>query len=84
MRREDLIAFAQRDRPAIEESKAAYWLDRKRRLGRGEAFRVAEDLRRFAAAVRPGWPDAEARAEDFATHVAVGESLRRVDLDRPR
>jgi len=54
MRREDLIAFAQRDWPAIEESKAAYWLERERRLGRGEVFRAAEDLRRFAAAVRPG------------------------------
>jgi len=54
MRREDLVAFAQRDWPAIEESKADYWLDCKRRLGRGEAFLVAEDLRRFAAAVRPG------------------------------
>ena len=78
MRRQDLIDFAERDWSAIAELKADHWPERKRRCGREEAFRAADDLRRYVAAVRPDWPDEAARAADIASHVAVGQSLRRV------
>ena len=84
MRRQDLISYAQRDWSAIAESKAARWLERKRRFGREEAFRAADDLRQYVAIVRPGWPDEAERAADLASHAAVGESLRRVRDIRPR
>ena len=80
MRRQDLIDFAHRDWPAIAELKAAHWLERKRRFGRDEAFRVADNLRRHVAAARPDWPDEAERVADVASHVAVGESLRRVRI----
>jgi hypothetical protein len=78
MRRQDLIAFAARDWPAIAESKARHWLERKRRLGTAEAFRVAAELRRFVMVTRPEWPGSDERAADLERHAAVAESLRRV------
>ena len=84
MRRQDLIDFAQRDWSAIAEMKAAHWLERKQRFGLDETFRSAGDLRRHVATVRPDWPDEAERRADLASHVAVGESLRRVRSIRPR
>lgn len=78
MGRQQLIDFAHRDWSAIAELKAAHWLERKRRFGREEAFRVAHDLRRHVAVARPDWQDEAERMADLASHVAVGESLRRV------
>ena len=84
MRQADLIDFAQRDWSAIAEIKADHWLERKQRFGREEAFRVADDLRQYVASVRPDWPDEAERTADLASHVAVGENLRRVRDIRPR
>src|SRR5688500_12215901 len=51
--RPDLVNFALRDRAAVAELKAAHWLERKQRFGHEEAYRVADDLRRYAATVSP-------------------------------
>jgi transcriptional regulator with XRE-family HTH domain len=83
MRGQDLIDFAQRDWSAVAELKAEHWLERKRRLGTAESFRIADDLRRHVASVRPDWPDEAERSADIASHVALGESLRRVRNIRP-
>jgi hypothetical protein len=84
VRRQDLIDFAQRDWAAVAELKADHWLERKRRFGRDEAFRVAAELRRAVAMTRPEWPDEAERAADIASHAAVAESFRRVRDVRPR
>ena len=84
MRNEDLVSFAQRDWAALAEMKSARWLERKRLLGAAEAFRVADDLRRYVAIARPDWPNEAERAADLASHVAVTKNLRRVRVIRPR
>jgi transcriptional regulator with XRE-family HTH domain len=84
IRRQDLVDFAQRDWSAIAEVKSDRWLERKRRLGGAEAFRIADDLRRHVALTRPDWPDSAERSEDIASHVSVGDRLRRVRDIRPR
>lgn len=84
IRQQDLIDFAQRDWSAIADVKADHWLERKRRFGGAESFRVADDLREYVAMVRPDWPDEAERSADIASHVAVGESLRRVRDIRSR
>jgi hypothetical protein len=84
MRDQDLISFARRDWSAMAKLKSAFWLERKRRLGGAEAFRVADDLRRCVACARPDWPDETERAADLASHVKVAESLRRVRDVSPR
>lgn len=84
LRRQDLIDFAQRDWSALAESKAAYWPERGRRAGQDAAFQAADEMRRYVALVRPDWPDADARAADLASHVELGESLRRVHDVRTR
>jgi len=84
VRRQDLIDFAERDWSAIAEVKADHWLERKRRLGSAETFRIADELRRYVAITRPDWPDDAERSADIASHVAVGERLRRVSDIGPR
>ena len=84
MREEDLIAYANRDWAAIEESKRRRWAEQKSRMTAAEALRVGDALRRHAAIVRPEWPTAADRREDLAVHIRVSESLRRVDLSRRR
>lgn len=55
--------------------RTAYWVERLRRLGPAESFRVAAELRRHVRTVRPDWPDRAEREADLATHVAVHEAL---------
>jgi hypothetical protein len=76
VRREDIIAFATRDWDAIAEHKRRYWTDQA--LTADEKLRIADELRRYAYELHPDWPTAEQREEDLATHVRVGEALRRV------
>lgn len=76
--RQDLIAFAQRDWPAIADLKTAAWIKRRQQLGPTDSSRTSDDLRRHVRATRPDWPTDAARAADLASHVALGESLRRV------
>jgi hypothetical protein len=78
MNKQDLIAFAERSRVDLSEIDAVYWRERKRRLGVGEAFRVAEMLRQHVLEVQPGWPSDAERAADLETHLRLSEQLRNV------
>ena len=76
MNRAALEAYAARDR----ESVAALKRDahaRRHRAPRGTAgLRTAQALREYVRKVRPDWPTARDRNEDFAQHVAL---KRRID-----
>lgn len=76
MRKEDIIAFAQRDWEAIAERKRRYWAENA--MTADERLHIADELRRHARELHPDWPTPEQREEDLATHVRVGEALRRV------
>ena len=83
MRREDVLAYLNRDRTLVEESRAAHWASVKRRHGAVEGLRIAEALRLAAVALRPEWPTPADRALDLAVHERVSEALRRVPARRP-
>ena len=70
------------DHAAADRVRTAYWVERLRRLGPAEGFRVADALRRRVRTVRPDWPDRAEREADLAAHTAVHEALRRAG--RPR
>jgi hypothetical protein len=61
--------FMSRDWRKARENKDAYWRDRIARLGPGEAFRIADELRKQAILVDPGWRGA-ARRGSRRTHRA--------------
>lgn len=79
VRNEDIIAFARRDWDAIAEHKRRYWAGNA--MTADERLCIADELRRYALESHPDWTR-EQREEDLATHVRVGEALRRVR--RPR
>ncbi len=66
------------DHAAADRVRTAYWVERLRRLGPAESFRVADDLRRHVKTLRPHWPSREERDADLAAHVALQEALGRV------
>lgn len=84
MRREDLIEYARRDRSVLERLKSRHWAERKGLLGPAEGLRAAAALRRHILALRPDWPSEQERRADLATHIRVGEMLRRVAAPGPR
>jgi hypothetical protein len=63
------------DHDAADRVRTAYWVERLRRLGPAESFRVADGLWRHVRALRPDWPDRAEREADLAAHVAVHEAL---------
>jgi hypothetical protein len=77
MRAEDVRAFVQRDWSALADAKADAWLEQRRLRGVEGAFEIADELRERVLAIRPGWPSADERADDLATHLRVAEALRR-------
>jgi hypothetical protein len=76
--------YMSRDWAAIRDSKDRYWAERISRYGPGEAFRIAEELRRQALLRDPTWPTPELRQADLDTHVRLVELLRRADSARRR
>lgn len=70
--------YVARDWGAAREAKEAYWAERIARLGPGEAFRIAEELRRQALSQHPHWPSPEDRRLDLGAHEHLAELLRRV------
>ncbi|MCC6846921.1 MAG: hypothetical protein IT294_00370 [Deltaproteobacteria bacterium] len=78
VRPEDIRAFAQRDWRAIADAKRDAWLELRRCHGPATALALADELRRQACLLHPGWPSAQDRAEDLAVHVRVAEALQRV------
>jgi hypothetical protein len=67
--------LARVDWEAADRVRTAYWVERLRRLGPAESFRVAAELWRHVRAVRPDWPDRAEREDDLAAHAMVREAL---------
>lgn len=82
MRREDVLAYMNRDWEAIAEAKASYWA--KGSLSARSRLRIADRMRAWARRFHPGWPEEEERAADLATHQRVSAALRRVAASRRR
>jgi hypothetical protein len=78
MQRAELLAFVRRDRAAVEALRAAHWRERHRVAGPLAALELADQLRRYAISVHPGWPDQAERDDDLTAHRRVAEALRRV------
>ena len=77
-------AFVGRDWRAVRQRKDAYWSERIARLGAPEAFRIADELRRYALLQDPAWPDAELRQLDLQAHVRLAARFRRAGPLRRR
>lgn len=60
---------------ALDDADVAWWQSRTP----AERVAAAELVRESTRAIRPDWPTAEAFEADLATHVRVGELLRRAD-----
>jgi hypothetical protein len=74
--------FVARDWDEARRNKDLYWRDRIARLGPGEAFRIAEELRRQMVRRVPAWPTAELRQKDLQAHARLARLLRRADSAR--
>ncbi|HSL82437.1 MAG TPA: hypothetical protein VLF66_06640 [Thermoanaerobaculia bacterium] len=78
MTREDLIAFVNRDRAAVNDLDSEYLRERKRAMGASEALRIGDQLRLHVTSLRPDWPREEDRAEDREAHRRLSTRLRSV------
>jgi hypothetical protein len=76
--------FVARDWQAARAGKDAYWAERIARLGPGEGFRIAEELRRQMLQSEPNWPDAAARRADILSHARVAALMNRACPPRRR
>lgn len=76
-------AFMARDWGRVRDAKDVYWAERIRRLGPGEGFRVAAELRRQARLQVPDWPDDASRQEDLRAHARLSALFARADTARP-
>jgi hypothetical protein len=77
MDRTALRAFAGRDRDSVAALKREHHA-RRHRASRGAAgLQAAQALREHARKVRPDWPTARDRREDFAHHVALKRKIDR-------
>jgi hypothetical protein len=84
MRKEDILAFVQRDWTAIAEQKRQWRAEQAKRMTAAEALAIGDELRRYALGLHPDWPTEQQRREDFAMHVRISESLSRVHAFRSR
>ena len=84
MRKEDLIAYANRDWAGNERSKWQFRAKQAREMTATEKLAIGDALRHHAYSLHPHWPTAEHRAEDLAVHIRVSECLRSVDPKRGR
>ena len=84
VRKEDLIAYANRDWAGNERRKRELMAQQAREMTAGRKLAMGDSLRRYAYSFHPDWPTAEHRAEDLAVHIRVSECLRSVDLRRDR
>lgn len=83
MTRDDALQFVRRDGSAVAAAKTRFWHDLKLRRSAAEVLGLADQLRREAQGLRPGWPTPLDRLEDVAVHQRVAEALRAVTR-RPR
>ncbi|MFH1175778.1 MAG: hypothetical protein V1750_00105 [Acidobacteriota bacterium] len=84
MQRADLLAFAQRDRFAVEALRTAHWCDWHRIAGPLAALVLADQLRLHAISLHPAWPSEHDRDEDLAAHQRLLEMFRRVRTSAAR
>jgi hypothetical protein len=75
---DSIRAFLGLDWAARASTKEDAWRSFKREHGPAGSLRIADDLYRQAKVARPGWPTAQDREEDLATHLRVEEIIRRV------
>lgn len=78
MRKEDILAYVNRDWAAIERMKLRHWATHP--MTPTEALTACGDLREYALLLHPDWPTDKDRREDLANHIRVSESLGRVKL----
>ena len=76
--------YVSRDWDRLRRAKDDYWGERIQRLGPMEAFRIAEELRRQALLLNPGWPNTDDRRQDFEAHARLAELLKRASPTRRR
>ena len=76
MDRDAIRAFVARDRERVEALKRDHHAMRYRASRGTSGLAAAKMLREYARKVRPDWPTARDRDEDFAHHVAM---KRRID-----
>ena len=77
MKRDDLIAFVNRDWDAIARGRLRYWADRYRRDGSAPARRASTMLLQHASRLGSRLLDSDLRAADLAHHLRVREQLDR-------
>jgi len=78
VRKEDVVAFVQRDWEAVATLKRRRWAEQKSRMTPAEALSVGDELRHHVSALRNDWPTEEDRRKDLACHIRLLEMLRRV------
>jgi hypothetical protein len=76
--------YMSRDWDRVRRAKDEYWGERIQRLGPLEGFRIADELRRQALLLNPGWPTPEDRRLDFEAHARLAELLHRASPTRRR
>ena len=74
---ESLRAFAERPWEEIERLKRHHWATSD--MNPAELLGVAEELRQYAVAVRPEWPDRRERSSDLDAHVRLAQLLSHTD-----
>jgi hypothetical protein len=72
----DIREYARRDWAFAEHAKEAHWVEQRAEMSLEEALGLADGLRQFARLVRPDWPTAADREEDFAGHERLVELFR--------
>jgi hypothetical protein len=82
VRREDLIAYANRDWDAIARAKERSWAEQKKRMTPEDVLAMMDDLRASVVERRPDWPNAKERRLDLETHARVSEMLQSVRAPR--
>ncbi len=78
----DIVRFASRDWDRLARQKAEYWASLKAREGYGEGLLIADEFRRHALRLHPGWPSEQDRQEDLESHIRVAAALRSVHAVR--
>lgn len=84
MKKEDIVAYANRPWHLLEAADTEHWLARKREGGPMEGIRLGDELRALARLARPEWPTPEERHDDLQHHARLSEILRSVTFPPPR
>jgi hypothetical protein len=73
--RDDILAFARRNRSLVAEAKTAFWIGCTNSLSPAAVLALGDEVRRHASGIHPDWPDEPERAADLAVHRRVTEAL---------